>query len=110
MVGGSTIIKGSGGIFETYKNLLEQILSKIRILENNSIGHKEEWSMNQLFTIKSEIKELYDYAEKGKIFFKYGNKQRMLVSTYCVTESLFNLNSTDLGKLILSLQELYNSF
>ena len=53
-------------------------------------------------------KELYTHFVNGRVFFKYGKKQRMLESTYIITDSIKNLKETILGKEIIKLQELYN--
>ena len=57
-----------------------------------------------------EINELLSFALKGKVFFKYGKKQRMLESTHLITDSLSALDKTPLGSKILELQKLFNSF
>ena len=54
------------------------------------------------------MKELYNHFVNGEVFFKYGKKQRMLESTYIITDSIRNLSNTSLGKEIIKLQEKYN--
>lgn len=54
------------------------------------------------------MEELYKYFKIGKKFFKYGKNQRMLESTYLITDSMKNLKNTNLGKEILKLQDIYN--
>ena len=68
-----------------------------------------QWDINQLEVVRSEISELYSFALKGKVFFKYGKGQRMLESTYLITDSLSELNKTILGGKIAELQKFYNS-
>ncbi|MGN0819003.1 MAG: hypothetical protein ACI4M6_01210 [Christensenellaceae bacterium] len=66
------------------------------------------WDKKQLVSIvKPEMEELYSYFANGRVFFKYGKKQRMLESTYIMTDSIRNLNNTSLGKEIIKLQEMY---
>ena len=72
-------------------------------------GQLSQWDVNQLEVVRSEISELYSFALKGKVFFKYGKGQRMLESTYLITDSLSELNKTILGGKIAELQKLYNS-
>ena len=55
------------------------------------------------------MEELYDYFKNGEIFFKYGKNQRMLESTYLITDSMKNLKNTILGKEILKLQNIYDN-
>ena len=54
------------------------------------------------------MEKLYAYFANGKVFFKYGKKQRMLESTYIITDSINSLMSTVLGKEIIKLQDMYN--
>ena len=72
-------------------------------------GQLSQWDVNQLEVVRSEISELYSFALKWKVFFKYGKGQRMLESTYLITDSLSELNTTILGGKIAELQKLYNS-
>ena len=73
-------------------------------------GKASKWSISQLHDIiLPEMCELLTYANKGKVYFKYGKKQRMLLSTYLLTDSLENLNKTELGSKISKLQQFYNS-
>lgn len=73
-------------------------------------GKKSQWCLEQIHSIIiPEISELLSYANKGKIYFKYGKKQRMLESSYLITDSLNDLSQTALGESILKLQNLYDS-
>ena len=91
-------------------NLLSEIIA---CAEAESVkihsGQLSQWDINQLEVVRSEISELYSFALKGKVFFKYGKGQRMLESTYLITDSLSELNKTILGGKIAELQKLYNS-
>ena len=85
---------------------LKKVLSGIdeEIKNENSI-----WDKKLLVSVvKPEMKELYNYFVNGEVFFKYGKKQRMLESTYIITDSIRNLRNTSLGKEIIKLQEKYN--
>ena len=63
-------------------NLLSEIIA---CAEAESVkihsGQLSQWDINQLEVVRSEISELYSFALKGKVFFKYGKGQRMLEST-----------------------------
>lgn len=73
-------------------------------------GHPSQWEINQLEgVLQPEVSELLSFALKGKVFFKYGKRQRMLESTYLITDSFSALDKTSLGMKILDLQKLYNS-
>ena len=78
--------------------------------EKNAIldGKISLWNLEQIQqVIVPEIGELLSYANNGRIYFKYGKKQRLLESSYLITDSLNDLSHTDLGKSILELQNLY---
>ena len=53
--------------------------------EKNAIldGKESLWNLEQVQkVIVPEISELLSYANKGKIYFKYRKKQRLLESSY----------------------------
>ncbi len=80
--------------------------------EKNAIldGKESLWNLEQIQkVIVPEISELLSYANNGKIYFKYGKKQRLLESSYLITDSLNDLSHTALGKGILKLQNLYDT-
>lgn len=85
---------------------LKRVLNSIKeeIKSENSIWDKEQL----ISVVKPEMEELYTHFKNGRVFFKYGKKQRMLESTYIMTDSIRNLNNTSLGKEIIKLQEMYN--
>ena len=56
------------------------------------------------------MNELKLHADRGDVYYKYGKKQRMLESTYLITDSLNALDSTSLGRKIILLQDMYNAF
>ena len=93
-----------------YEKQLEQIINEISLIEKSIYaGYEKRQSVNQLLEIvQPEFQELYEHAIKGEVFYKYGKKQRMLASTYCITESMMDLESTKLGQQIILLQELYD--
>lgn len=87
--------------------MIEQLEKILIILENEILVKNSIWDKNQLIkVIKPEMEELYFYFKSGKKFFKYGKNQRMLESTYLITDSLKNLKNTNLGKEILELQNI----
>ena len=72
-------------------------------------GKKSLWNLEQIQkVIIPEISELLLYANEGKIYFKYGKKQRLLESSYLITDSLNDLSHTALGMCVLRLQNLYD--
>lgn len=80
--------------------------------EKNTIlnGKLSLWNLEQIQKIIApEISELLSYANKGIVYFKHGKKQRLLESSYLITDSLNDLSHTDLGECILKLQNLYDS-
>ena len=85
---------------------LKIILTEIEkeIASENSIWDKE----HLVHVVKPEMQKLYAYFADGKVFFKYGKKQRMLESTYIITDSINSLMNTGLGKEIIKLQDMYN--
>ncbi len=84
--------------------LLKEVLNQAYEEEKNE---KSLWSLEQIHSVIEEMTQLLSYAEQGKIFFKYGKKQRMLNSTYILTDT-YNLDSTLLGKKISALQAQYD--
>lgn len=73
-------------------------------------GKISRWNLEQIQkVIIPEISELLTYANNGKSYFKYGKKQRLLESSYLITDSLNDLHYTALGKSILKLQKFYDT-
>lgn len=66
------------------------------------------FDLEQLNYIKKEMQELNQYAQKGTVYFKYGKRQKTLETSYIVTDSLSNFASTQLGKQLNKLQDIYN--
>ncbi len=64
--------------------------------------------LKHISTVIEEMEQLLSHALKGEIYFKYGKKQRMLVSSYFMLDSWEPLSDTSLGRKISQLQELYN--
>ena len=94
---------------ESFINDLQDILSEVeKVRQNIQKGESSTWAITLLDkVIKPEMEELLDHAKKGEIYFKYGKKQRMLESTYFMTDSPVNLGGTPLGIKIFALQEMY---
>ena len=89
--------------------MLEQLKRVLNCIEDEIKSVNSIWDKNQLISIvKPEMEELYNHFVNGGVFFKYGKKQRLLESTYIITDSIKNLKETILGKEIIKLQELYN--
>lgn len=90
------------------------VLKKIIMLTQAEIskvdnGEESPWTTTQLqHTVLPEISELLAHALEGRVFYKYGKSQKMLESSYMLTDSLKPLVQTELGKEISELQQLYN--
>ena len=90
--------------------MIEQLKKILIILDAEIFDETSIWDKEQLLkVIKPEMEELYDHFKNGEIFFKYGKNQRMLESTYLITDSIKNLKNTILGKEILKLQNIYDN-
>lgn len=89
--------------------MIEQLKRILNCIDDEIKSVNSIWDKKQLiFIVKPEMEELYNHFINGRVFFKYGKKQRMLESTYIITDSIKNLKETILGKEIIKLQELYN--
>lgn len=89
--------------------MVEQLKKVLNSIEEEIKRKDSIWDKQQLISIvKPEIEELFGYFANERIFFKHGKKQRMLESTYIITDSMKNLSNTSLGKEIIKLQEIYN--
>lgn len=93
-----------------YTALLNEVLTEVAAEQKRiEAGYSSGWTLDQLNkVIIPEILELLYHAQMGELFFKYGQKQRMLESTYLLLDSCDNLNATQLGKKIIDLQDLYS--
>lgn len=88
-------------------SMLEQIKNILFLVETETKDKKTIWNADELSAVKREMEELYSHFVNGESCFKYGRKQRMLESTYLLTDSFKNLNNTTLGIEILNFQEMY---
>lgn len=91
--------------------LLVDILDCAEKEKNTILDGKESlWNLEQIQkVIIPEMSELLSHANKGKIYFKYGKKQRLLESSYLITDSINDLSHTSLGERVLRLQNLYDT-
>lgn len=94
------------------KDKVKTLLSEIILLvehENHRVSsnRKSEWTKDELDVVESEIRLLLNYINIGKVHFRFGSKQKMLESTYLITDSLKPLSRTTLGKKILLLQKFF---
>ena len=90
--------------------MVEQLKIVLNSIEEEIKSENSIWDKEQLISVvKPEIEELYTHFKNGRVFFKYGQKQRMLESTYIMTDSIRNLSITSLGNEIIKLQEKYNT-
>ena len=89
--------------------MVEQLKIVLNCIEEEMKSENSIWDKEQLISfVKPEMEELYTHFKNGRVFFKYGKSQRMLESTYIMTDSIRNLINTSLGKEIIKLQEKYN--
>ena len=91
---------------EEYKEILDNIIVlahyEAAVIRN---GGESCWDLNLLEKcVIPEIAELQQYVLSGELFLKYGKQQRLLESTYMMTDSLNMLNNTPLGIQISILQ------
>lgn len=94
------------------KDKVKTLLSEIILLvehENHIVSshRKSVWTKDELDVVESEIRLLLNYINIGKVHYRFGRKQKMLESTYLITDSLKPLSRTTLGKKILLLQKLF---
>lgn len=109
MVGSVAIVSKNQKLFVEYRDILKDILMQIDLLEKKRpVQSMPNFDLEQLNYIKKEMQELNQYAQKGTVYFKYGKRQRTLDSSYIVTDSLSNFTSTQLGKLLNKLQDIYS--
>ena len=96
---------------EEYNEILRSIIS----LAHNQVaiiggGGSSCWTLGQLeLGVIPEMEELQHYVLNGKILLKYGEHQRLLESSYLLTDSLNILNRTPIGIQISKLQDKINS-
>ena len=89
--------------------MIKQLERVLNLVEEEIKNKNSIWDKKQLvFVVKPEMEELYNHFKNRRVFFKYGKKQRMLQSTYIMTDTIRNLGNTSLGKEIVELQEKYN--
>lgn len=89
--------------------MVEQLKRVLNSIEEEIKSENSIWDKEQLISVvKLEMEELYTHFKNGRVFFKYGKKQRLLESTYIMTDAIRNLSNTSLGKEIIKLQEKYN--
>ncbi len=89
--------------------ILKEVISCAEIeIKNINDGKESIWTIGQIENVVlPEMRELLSYALKGIVFYKYGEKQRLLESAYIMTDTLEHLDNTALGKQIDKLQILY---
>ena len=96
---------------DEYKVILDNIIGlahhEVTIIRS---GGKSCWNVDQLEKgVIPEMVELQQYALRGELFLKYGKQQRLLQSTYMMTDSLSALHNTLLGIQISILQRKIDS-
>lgn len=96
---------------EEYQKILENIIDcahyEVTTIRNGGISG---WNVEQLERVViPEMITLRQYILRGELFLKYGEQQRLLESTYLLTDSLNMLSNTPLGLQIGNLQKKINS-
>lgn len=96
---------------EEYQEIIDGIIGcahhEVTTIKNGGISC---WNVAQLEQIViPEMSVLLQYLSRGELFLKYGKQQRLLESTYLLTDSLNLLSNTPLGLQIRNLQEKINS-
>ena len=87
--------------------MIEQLEKILKILEEENKNRNSIWDKEQLLAVKKEMEDLYFHFKNGERYFKYGRRQRLLESSYIMTDSMEKLSCTALGKEIHNLQEMY---
>lgn len=94
-----------------FLNLLNSILDEAVNEEAKAQNGGSRWSEREIKNIViPEMNKLKLHAERGKVYYEFGKNQRMLESTYLITDSINELDSTPLGRKIMLLQDIYNAF
>lgn len=93
--------------WKEYKELLDNIIGladyEVNIICN---GGKSYWNVDLLEKcVIPEMVELQQYVLRGELFLKYGKQQRLLESSYMLTDSINSLTNTPLGIQISMLQK-----
>ena len=62
--------------------MVEQLIRVLNSVEAEMKSENSIWDKEQLSSVvKPEMEELYTHFKNGRVFFKYGKKQRLLEST-----------------------------
>lgn len=90
--------------------MVEQLMKILAIIDEQLNSENNVWDKEILTdSIVPELKELLEHFSRGEKFFKYGKKQRRLISTFFITDSLNGyLGKNLLGRELLKLQEIYD--
>jgi len=87
--------------------LTKEILS---VADEEKENGNSLWNNSQIMVVCDEFSIIKKHISEGYLNFEFGKTSRMLQSTYLLTDSLQNLNSTKLGKLISDFQMEYDRF
>ena len=89
--------------------MVEQLKRVLNSIEEEIKSENSIWDKEQLISVvKPEMEELYTHFKMEEFSSNTKKKQRMLESTYIITDAIRNLSNTSLGKEIIKLQEKYN--
>ena len=99
--------KDRDGYIEILNDIIGLAHHEFAAIRNSGIS---KWNADQLEQIViPEMNELLQYASKGELFLKYGKQQRLLESTYLLTDSLNEISNTPLGIQIRKLQKMIDT-
>lgn len=92
-----------------FLEVLEDTIKCAEEQKEKAIHGETVWDSSLLErVVLPELKNLLLHFKNGEKYFNYGKRQRMLESTYFVTDRLENLWETELGSKLSRLQELYD--
>lgn len=113
MVGSKTVIEKieSKNVQMNYTESIKAVLGFAEIEEKTIKCGQSDWSMDLLQDVViPEMSTLLSYAENNLVYYKYGKEQRLLESTYYISDTLKPIHLTELGKAILKVQRIINNF
>lgn len=77
---------------------------------NLEIDMDSSWDRDRFVKLSlKELSELYEYAQKGIILYKYGPNNRKLDSVVFAKKNGINLSESSLGRQLIKLDRMYRS-
>ena len=104
----TNINERDGKEFITILNsVIDSAHHEVALIRNGGIS---EWNADLLEQVViPEMNELLQYVLKGELFLKHGKQQRLLESTYLLTDSLNEISNTPLGRSVRKLQKMIDA-